>query len=820
MRVLSLLTAAATLAALTYAAVRPIGPIPPLGALLDPAHGVWAAAVPPRGGDTEATIPGLTDTVMVMVDDRAVPHIYARNRHDAYRALGYVVARDRLFQLELQTRAAAGTLTELVGARALEADRSARRLGMPRSAEAQLEALSTESRDALSAFAAGVNARIDQLASRDIPVEYRLLGRTPARWEPLNTMHLFKRMGLTLAYDAVEFDLIAARALIGAEAADALFPTAAPFQEPIQPASAGAVSIAVRLPPPGAPDSAAAQLDAELASLRSWLPQGGDRTSDVVLGSNNWAVAAHRTAAGHALLAGDPHLELTLPSIWYETHIVVADSLDVYGVTIPGSPEVIIGFTPDVAWTVTNVGADVADFYRETVDDSARPTRYRLDGAWQPLELRQEIFRDPAGQPVATDTVRYTHRGPMRRADGQWYSLRWTVLEQGDDVSAFRDAALARTTAEFLTATEGYGAPAQNLLAADRFGSIALRSTGRYPIRPGDGRGNVIRDGSTRASDWIGWWTPDEYPQAVDPAQGYVASANQQPMHPDDAPRYLGSDWPTPWRAMRINALLRADSAVTPDAMRRYQTDPGSERAERFVPALIAAARARPTDTMANRAAALLGDWDRRYTRENTRAVLFEAVMQDVGRLTWDELRPPGDSARPGRTPGDAMLAVLLDDRASAWWDLRATPALEERDDILREALRLGLARTIETRGEPDEDGWTWSGIRHATIGHLLGLTPFGRTGVTVQGGPGLLNPSSGSGRHGASWRMVVEMGPEVRAWATYPGGQSGNPASPRYDDRIAGWSAGELDTILLPRTAEALPAARRIERLRLTPSR
>ncbi len=820
MRVLSFSTAAATLAALTYAAVRPVGPVPPLGALLDPAHGVWAAAIPARGGETTATIPGLTDSVTVNVDDRGVPHIYARNRGDAYRALGYVVARDRLFQLELQTRAAAGTLTELVGAAAVEADRSARRLGMPRSAEAQLGALSAESRAAIDAFAAGVNAWIDPLAPRNIPVEYRLLGRAPARWEAVNSLHLFKRMGLTLAYDPIEFDLLAVRALVGAEAADALFAVAAPIQEPIQPTTNRAIPALVRLPPPGRPDSAASAFAREIAALRNWFPERHDPASDVVLGSNNWAVAPERTAGGHALLAGDPHLELTLPSIWYETHIVIADSLDVYGVTIPGSPEVIIGFTPDVAWTVTNVGADVADFYRETVDDEANPTRYRLDGVWQPLELREEVYRDPNGDTIATDTIRYTHRGPMRRTGGQWYSLRWTVLEQGDDVTAFRRAAGARTTAEFLAATADYSAPAQNMLAADRHGSIALRSTGRYPIRPGDGRGDVIRDGSTRASDWTGWWTPDEYPQGIDPAQGFLASANQDPQHPADGPRYLGSAWPSPWRAQRINTLLRADSAVTPDAMRRYQTDPGSARADLFVPALLAAARARPADTLAARAATLLGEWDRRYDRENSRAVLFEAVMQDVGRLTWDELRSPDDSVRRVRAPSDAVLAVLLADSASAWWDLRATRGVERRDDILTEALRLGLARTEELRGDPTAASWRWGESRFARIGHLLGLAPFGRRDISIQGGPGLLNPSSGDGRHGASWRMVVEMGPQVRAWGIYPGGQSGNPASPRYADRLDRWAAGELDTLLLPKTADALPESRRAERLRLTPAR
>jgi penicillin amidase len=354
----------------------------------------------------------------------------------------------------------------------------------------------------------------------------------------------------------------------------------------------------------------------------------------------------------------------------------------------------------------------------------------------------------------------------------------------------------------------------------------------------------VERDGSVSASDWRGDRPLAEYPQSLNPAQGYLASANQQPVDPQQVTGYWGGSY-DPWRALRINALLRADSSVTVDAMRRYQTDPGSERANLFVPRFLAAARRAPAGMSARDAASLaeaarlLGEWDRRYTRENTRAVLFEAAMRELVERTWDELiepgaepavaRPPsanadrvrrGDAAPvPARrvaTPSSAALAQLLADSASPWWDdTRTAGVREDRDAIMTASLVAGLARARRDAGEPDAGGWTWSRVRHANVGHLLGLPGFGRRGVSVQGGPGTLSPSSGNGAHGASWRMVVEMGPQVAAWAVYPGGQSGNPASSRYADRLRTWQEGRLDSLVVPRAASEMGAGASVLTLR-----
>lgn len=823
-RPVAVLGALLLLAGTLYVGRFGAGLLPPLGPFLDPVRGAWGSVAYASLPDSAAQqIDGLGARVDVRYDQRGVPHIFAATEEDATRALGYVVARDRLFQMELQARAGAGTLTELVGALAVKADSEARHLGLPRGAEQKLAALAPDGRSMrlLEAYAQGVNAYIDQASPAEWPVEYKLLGRRPARWLPLHSLNLYARMGWTLAYMNGERDRLAARALVGDVAARALFPTHSLIQEPIQPNGSDSARVdSVALPPAGAQDSAA------LALLPLVPGAGGDRDAlDVsrLFASNNWAVSPARSKSGHALLAGDPHLGLTLPSIWYEVHVVVSGTLDVYGVTIPGSPGVVIGFTRDVAWSLTNTGADVLDYYRETVDDQAHPRRYLIDESWKELERRQEIYRGKAGRVLQVDTVLYSHRGPLQRMNGEWVSMRWTVNEPSDLVSAFFDAQRATTAAEFLDVfARDYFAPAQNVIVADRSGNIAIRSTGHYPVRPPGHDGLEVLDGSSSANDWRGYWPVSQYPQAQNPAQGYLASANQEPIDSRGGAAYLGYDAAfEPWRALQINRLLRANAQVTLDDMRKYQTDPGSVRADWFVPYMrtaAAAARARGTASRSLAAAdSLLGAWDRRYTIGNTGAILFETTLGEISRRTWDELIPARDSMRAA-TPSSGVLYALMREPESSWWDDRRTPGtIEDRDAIVATALADAYDLLVARHGEPSSGAWAWGTVATANVNHLLALSGFSVRGIPVQGGRGTLNPSVQNGAFGSSWRMVVELGPVIRALGTYPGGQSGNPASSRYTDRLRFWKDGDLELLTVPAAADSLAPAQILSRLTFT---
>jgi len=808
-----------------YAGSCGVGPLPALGPLLDPANGIWAvarSAALPSGLSVE--VAGLADSVSVVYDGRGVPHIWAGTVEDAMRALGYVVARDRLFQMELQARAGSGQLTELVGPVALRADQSQRALGLAWGAERELAGIDSGSVEMslLRAYAEGVNGWIEGMARYELPLEYHLLGARPRTWKPLHTIQVVKRMGYTLGYSGHDRLRMRLDSLIGAAATDALFPVNSPIQEPIQPNGLGEPRFdfgPLPDPMPTRPGSEGGVVALRWpTALPPYRPVVGD---GLRAGSNNWAVAPHRAANGFALLAGDPHLQLTLPSIWYEAHIVVPGELDVYGVTIPGIPAIVIGFNRDVAWSFTNAQADVLDLYREVVDHAAQPTEYHLDGEWRPLQQRVESYYGQDGELLQVDTLLFTHRGPVIEREPAWLSMRWTVLEPTGALTAFLGANRARSVTEWLSAMESFHAPPQNGIVADGEGHIAVRSIGHFPLRAGDGNGTKVLVGVVAANDWRGYRPVDRYPQALDPPQGFLASANQQPVDPVIDDSYLGVDWLPPWRAMRINELLRADSQVTPDDMIRYQTDAVSTRAELFVPELLAAA-ARVlevrSDGNLSEAADLLGEWDRRYTQDSELAVLFEAVMDELANRTWDELE--AEQGRRLAVPSEAALLQLLRFPDSRWWDVVATQdTVEQRDAILTTSLTTALEQTVARYGPREAGAWRWDRVGTGNVYHLLGIPALSALDLPVQGGPGTLNPSSGRGGFGASWRMVVELGPQMRAWSTYPGGQSGNPASPRYDDRISHWVEGRLDQVLFPRTARDVVAAEVGGRLFLLPA-
>lgn len=807
----------AVLIAVGYAGARSLGPVPALGAFLDPLHGVWGVAytaeLPP---EAVAQIPGLEGEVSVVYDDRRVPHIFAGSQLDVQRALGYVVARDRLFQMEIQTRATAGTLTELAGAALLNTDIQSRRMGLAWAAERDFERLENQPEflASLEAYSAGVNAFIDTMDPEELPFEYHLLGKRPMAWQPIHTLYLLKRMGWTLAYHPAELRKSRVAALVGREAADALIPVNSPIREPIQP-HRGARFVATAIPDPGPPDAGEGL---QLETMEALLgPMDLSRGLDgVVLGSNNWAVGPTKSATGNAILSGDPHLNLTLPSIWYEVHLVVPGELDVAGVTMAGTPAIVIGFNRDVAWTFTNTGADVLDYYRETLDDEAYPTSYLLDGEWIPLDSRVEVYRGPDGELLATDTIHHTHRGPVVQIGDDHLSMRWTVLEAQGEVEALLRANRATSAEDWLDAMSGWHSPIQNGLVADRNGHIAIQSVGFYPERPENTTGDWIYAGTTSLSDWTGSRT--RYPSSIDPEQGYLASANQQPYDPDDVDDYIGVDWPPPWRALTINGLLRSKDDHTAADLESYHTFPSGARAATFHAVFMEAARQLLASGTAppelREASALLAEWDLEYTPDNTRASLFEAMMDAMQQGLWDEL-----DDREGRrvaTPGTDITWALLDQPNSPWWDDLSTPEVEDRNTMLGLAMVRGLAAVREEHGPESEDRWRWSEESRKNIFHLLRIPALSRLDLPITGGPELLSPNTGRGTHGASWRMVVEMAEEVIPRGTFPGGQSGNPVSRSYDDRLDHWLRGELEDLRFPRTEEELASAGWI-RARLT---
>ncbi|RZK57882.1 MAG: penicillin acylase family protein, partial [Hymenobacter sp.] len=467
----ALLALAATVA-LTWALNTKHGDLPPFGKLLSPFRGFWqnGEAADAFAAPQTLHLPGLQQPVQVRFDDQRVPHVFARSDHDLYYAQGYLTAQERLWQMEFIARVAAGRLAEIVGPARLETDRFFRRMGLAYGARHSLDSTMADpaTRTVLTSYADGVNAYIGTLTPQTLPFEYKLLDYAPERWEPLNSMLISKYMAFDLSGRSDDLRMSNALARYGPAVVRDLFPDYPVQEDPIVPV--GTPLDFRPLPVPPTPPSFA-------AAMSGLVPQ---HEPDPELGSNNFAVSAAKSATGFPLLANDPHLQLNLPSIWYQVQLA-APGVNVYGVSIPGVPLVIIGFNEQVAWGVTNVAADVVDWYQLKFRDASR-REYWHAGRWKPVRRVVERIK-VRGQPDRLDTVLYTHHGPIVYDQpekpflvGQVpvaHALRWTAHDASNDTRTFYRLNRARTYQDYTAALATYGSPAQNFIFASAGQDIA-----------------------------------------------------------------------------------------------------------------------------------------------------------------------------------------------------------------------------------------------------------------------------------------------------------------------------------------------------------
>ncbi|MFC0184924.1 penicillin acylase family protein [Pseudarcicella hirudinis] len=412
MNFLKTLLALSVTIVLCYALNRTWGVVPPIGKFLSPFEGFWVNAEAsykdaPTMNEDKLQIPNLQGEVTVLYDENGVPHVFAQNDHDLYLAQGYLTAKDRLWQMEFQTHFAAGRISEIVGDKALESDRYQRRMGAVYGAEKSLSGMNEnpQAKLSLDAYSEGVNAYINSLSPREYPVEYKLLGYAPEAWSPLKSALFLKNMSFVLASGTDDLRMTNILRKYGKEVTEDLFPNYPSKESPIIPE--GTKIDFQPLPLPPAPH--------DFTGIGSMNPQP---ERDKGIGSNNWAVSGSKSATGLPLLANDPHLTLSLPSIWYQMQLV-SPGINVYGSTMPGSPSVIIGFNQDVAWGVTNVGADIIDWYQVKFRDKSM-NEYWHDGKWKKTSKRIEVIK-VKGKPDVIDTVLYTHHGPVVYLEGQTF---------------------------------------------------------------------------------------------------------------------------------------------------------------------------------------------------------------------------------------------------------------------------------------------------------------------------------------------------------------------------------------------------------------
>lgn len=765
---------------LTYLLSTPFDPAPAMGPFLSPFTGFWQNS-DAKGYlfQPELTDPKLKEPVNIYFDERRIPHIYAQNEHDLYFAQGFVTAQDRLWQMDFITRAAAGRISELIGPKGLDFDRTQRRLGLPFAAEQSLKLLESDpkSKELLQAYADGVNAYINSLQYKDYPVEYKLMGYKPEAWSQLKSALLLKFMANNLSGRDNDFEYTNVLNLFGPEVVNMLYPDHPDSIDPIIPK--GTVFTCDTF-----------DIDTPAYSIPKGLfassPYDGSEVEN--LGSNNWAVSPDKSKTGHPILCNDPHLGLNLPSIWYEMQLTCPE-VNAYGVTLPGSPNIIIGFNDQVAWGVTNAGRDVRDWYALQYGDPKHLT-YMVDGEPLPFEYRVEEIKIK-GQPSYIDSIRMsvfgivTYDENFRQYDNDTpLALTWTAHEPSKEALTFYYLNRAQNYNDYIDALNYYQCPAQNFVFADKAGDIAIKQQGKFPVKfPGQGR--FIQDGTKSVYLWQDFIPYDCNPHVKNPARGFVSSANQ---HPTDStyPFYYNGSYEYD-RNRRINNTLGQDKKFGPKDMMALQNDVYNMSAQDFLPFFISKMDVSNLSNSERIIYDSFTNWDYYNTVEATAPTAYTVFMEELKRLLWDEFDPE----KGFTVPKDHFTGLfLMNHPDSELIDNKGTPKKETEEDIINMALQATAQRLDDWKKEHLRQDYPWGEYKNTTVAHWVPmLTPFNVDHVMVGGGKHIVSANSHS--HGASWKMVVSLEDSIKAWGIYPGGQSGNPGSPYYANFIDDWAKG-----------------------------
>jgi len=627
MKYLAVAVFAITLA-LLYALQIKIGDIPPIGNILNPCTGFWQNAESKNAvPDQQLKVDGLQGKVIIHYDEHRVPHIFAENDHDLYYAQGYITAHDRLWEMDIQTRNASGRLSEIIGAKALEVDRYHRRIGMTYGAENTLRGMMKNpvSKMMIEAYSAGVNSYIHHLSKKDYPLEFKLLDYAPEEWKPINCAYLLKLMSETLAGGSDDFAMTNDLKVFGAQDVNDLFPDYPFHEDPIIPTGTKWDFKALPLPKPSA--DFIAQMTAGIKP-KERIPG---------IGSNNWAIAGNKSANGYPILANDPHLNLTFPSIWYQVQLS-SPTVNVYGVSLPGAPCVVIGYNQNISWGVTNVGADVLDWYQVKFRDKTK-NEYWYNNKWNKTSKRVEVINIRGGKPLC-DTVIYTHHGPVvydntsqkPKDDHENVpvgdALRWIAHDESDDFMTFYLLNRGKNYDDYRKALTYYIAPAQNFIFADKEKDIAITPNGKFPLKFRE-QGKYILDGSDPANNWQGWIPYDQNPTVKNPARGFVSSANQS-LTDQTYPYYINWDFELYDRAKRINDLLSAIKNANTDSIRLMQMDDYSMRAHDVLPQMLKYIDAPKLNKDQKWALELIRDWDRHFSADFQRLVV-ELLRHGLG---------------------------------------------------------------------------------------------------------------------------------------------------------------------------------------------
>ena len=803
MRIGPFLISAIVTGGLIYALNRPWGDkVPmPLGKFLSPQFGIWQNAEQSDNDfSCDFKVEGLNGKAEVILDERLVPHIFADDDGDASFVQGYLHAKFRLWQMEFQTHAAAGRVSEIIGEKALSYDRTKRRLGMVFAAENMLKAVEANpnTKKIIDAYTAGVNAYIRSLKESQLPIEYKLLNYKPEPWTNLKSALFIKQMTETLAGAADDLPFTNAKSFFSDEELKVLFPQVPDSLSPIVPK--GTVFPTPSIIPKKPADADSIYLGKKDTTQHQLVDL---YQPDANNGSNNWAVAGSKTKSGAPILCNDPHLELSFPSIWYEMQITTS-TMNAYGVSFPGIPGIVIGFNDSVAFGFTNSQRDVRDYYEIKFRDDSRQ-QYWFDSAWKDAAMRPETIKIK-GKANYIDTIAYTVFGPVMYdksfpADTISFkeknlAVRWSAHDPSNELLMWYYLDRAKNFDDYHNAIQYFTCPSQNMVFASKRGEIAIWQQGRMPAL-WDRQGLYVMPGHDSNYMWQGYIPMEENPHVVNPVSGYVSSANQRPA--DSAYPYFIPGKYDLYRGYAINHRLDSLQQITPRDMMNLHNENYNSFAQMMRPVLFKYLDESKLSSEEKKMADLVRNWNLKNDFDEKGATIYQSWFDSLEVLVWkDELSKVRNFFPSERT----LVEALLRDSAFRYIDDINTPEKETIYDVVTLALKRA---TPELLNEDKNDRLAWGKHKNTTIYHLLRTSamPFARASLHIGGGQHIVNATQHS--HGPSWKMIVHLTDKIEAYGVYPGGQSGNPGSKYYDSFVDQWAAGKYYEIWFMHTGDKL---------------
>ncbi len=724
----------------------------------------------------EITLSHLQDEVTVITDESGVPHIKATNNHDLYVAQGYVQAQNRMFQMEMSRRQASGTLSEVVGEKAIDHDKYFRTLGLRRAAEASYDLYSDEAKAVLQNFTDGVNAYIKEATeTNNLPIEFTLMGMKPREWTVIDSLTIGKYMAFDLGghWERQAFNYYALQQFPEEKALE-LFPTY-PEQKPTI--------------------IGEGELDIAASFEEAVIPHAFN-------GSNNWVVSGEKTKTGKPLLADDPHLGLATPSIWVQM-VLESDDMKVSGVIFAGVPGIILGHNDDVAWGVTNVGPDVQQLYLEK-RNSENEHEFLFEDEWEEATVYDEPIHVKDGQTIDYQ-VTETRHGPIvsefaeESGKDEVLSLRWTALDPTTELEAILDINQASNWTEFEKGLEKFLAPAQNFVFAAKDGTIAYKANGNIPIYDTGDDALLPLPGWEKEKEWQGFIPFDELPTVINPDKGFIATANNKIVG-EEYPYHISNVWAQPYRYERIAEVLESNDELTVEDMKALQMDAVNMQAREFVPLFSGVLEEMALEKQEQQALNLLTDWDFSDDKEDAEPLVFHHWMDEIEAIIYnDDISEVmmGMFSGKGQATDEMLRKALRGDR-SVW--IEEAGGIEA---VLHQSLKTTLKKLSDEYGSKMND-WRWGDYHKVQFQHPLSSVnpvlaylfnnkaPMPVDGSSVTPMAAAYDAETGEVDHGASWRFVIDAGDLETGHHIVGPGQFGHFRSDWYHDQMDDWVEGD----------------------------